>query len=40
MPGRRGWGGEALQSQSHGESFLAVLRHRFADIGVYFMADA
>jgi predicted ATPase len=35
----RAWGGESLQSQSHGESFLAVLRHRFADIGVYFMDE-
>jgi predicted ATPase len=33
------WGGERLQDQSHGESFLAVLRHRFADVGVYFMDE-
>jgi predicted ATPase len=33
------WGGERLQEQSHGESFLAVLRHRFAEIGVYFMDE-
>ena len=35
----RAWGGERLQEQSHGESFLAVLRHRFADRGVYFMDE-
>src|SRR5512133_3086369 len=23
----------------HGESFLAVLRHRFADVGVYFLDE-
>jgi predicted ATPase len=33
------WGGETLQEQSHGESFLAVLRLRFAEIGVYFMDE-
>jgi predicted ATPase len=33
------WGSEPLQEQSHGESFLAVLRHRFADVGVYFMDE-
>jgi predicted ATPase len=33
------WGGETLQERSHGESFLAVLRLRFADIGVYFMDE-
>jgi predicted ATPase len=36
---RRGWGGEALMQRSHGEQFLAVLRHRFADIGMYFMDE-
>ena len=36
---RRAWGGELLQARSHGESFLAVLRHRFADIGVYFLDE-
>jgi predicted ATPase len=35
----RAWGGERLQDQSHGESFLAVLRHRFSDVGVYFMDE-
>ena len=35
----RTWDGERLQEQSHGESFLAVLRHRFADAGVYFMDE-
>jgi predicted ATPase len=35
----RAWGGEKLQQRSHGESFLAVLRHRFADVGVYFLDE-
>jgi predicted ATPase len=35
----RGWQGERLQQRSHGESFLTVLRHRFAKIGVYFMDE-
>jgi predicted ATPase len=35
----RGWRGNRLQDQSHGESFLTVLRHRFAEIGVYFMDE-
>ena len=35
----RMWGGERLQERSHGESFLAVLRHRFTDIGMYFMDE-
>jgi predicted ATPase len=35
----RAWGGEKLQRRSHGESFLAVLRHRFADVGVYFLDE-
>jgi len=35
----RAWGGEKLQERSHGESFLAVLRHRFADRGVYFLDE-
>jgi predicted ATPase len=35
----RAWGGEQLSTRSHGESFLAVLRHRFADVGVYFMDE-
>jgi predicted ATPase len=33
------WGGEQLSAQSHGESFLAVLRHRFGVVGVYFMDE-
>jgi predicted ATPase len=36
---RRAWGGERLQARSHGESFLAVLRQRFADVGMYFMDE-
>jgi predicted ATPase len=35
----RAWGGEQMQSRSHGESFLAVLRHRFTDRGVYFLDE-
>ena len=35
----RAWGGEKLHHRSHGESFLAVLRHRFADRGVYFLDE-
>jgi predicted ATPase len=35
----RAFGGERLSARSHGESFLAVLRHRFADVGVYFMDE-
>jgi predicted ATPase len=35
----RAWGDEQLQRQSHGESFLAVLRHRFAAVEVYFMDE-
>lgn len=37
--GRRAWGGETMQTRSHGESFLAVLRHRFNDPGVYFLDE-
>jgi predicted ATPase len=33
------WGEERLSQRSHGESFLAVLRLRFADVGVYFMDE-
>jgi predicted ATPase len=36
---RRAWGGERMPEQSHGETFLAVLRHRFADRGVYFLDE-
>lgn len=35
----RAWGHEKMQARSHGESFLAVLRHRFADVGVYFLDE-
>lgn len=35
----RGWGNEKMQARSHGESFLAVLRHRFDDVGVYFLDE-
>jgi predicted ATPase len=36
---RGAWDQGRLQSRSHGESFLAVLEQRFADIGVYFMDE-
>ncbi len=36
---REAWGGEQLQRRSHGESFLAVLRYRFEDVGVYFLDE-
>jgi predicted ATPase len=36
---RRAWAGQLLNQQSHGESFLTVLRHRFTDIGVYFLDE-
>lgn len=36
---RRAWGGLSMQSRSHGESFLEVLRHRFAERGVYFLDE-
>jgi predicted ATPase len=35
----KAWQHERLQHQSHGESFLAVLRHRFGDVGVYFLDE-
>lgn len=35
----RAWGGAKLNDRSHGESFLEVLRRRFADIGVYFLDE-
>jgi predicted ATPase len=38
-PFKKAWGGEALQARSHGESFLNVLRHRFVDVGVYFLDE-
>lgn len=33
------YGREKMQPRSHGESFLAVLRHRFEDVGVYFLDE-
>jgi predicted ATPase len=40
VPGEaRAWGDERMQQRSHGESFLAVLRHRFTDRGVYFLDE-
>ncbi|MFG1923286.1 AAA family ATPase [Cryptosporangium sp. NPDC048952] len=36
---RRAWGHEKVSERSHGESFLAVLRHRFVDQGVYFLDE-
>jgi predicted ATPase len=36
---RSQWDGEKLQQRSHGESFLAVLRHKFTDVGVYFLDE-
>jgi predicted ATPase len=35
----RAWGNEKLQQRSHGETFLAVLRHRFDERGVYFLDE-
>jgi predicted ATPase len=35
----RAWGGKRMQARSHGESFLAVLRHRFDEVGVYFLDE-
>ena len=36
---KRGWQDERLQKRSHGESFLTVLRRRFAELGVYFLDE-
>jgi predicted ATPase len=36
---RRAWGDERMHHRSHGESFLAVLQHRFGDRGVYFLDE-
>jgi predicted ATPase len=36
---KKAWGNESLQARSHGESFLTVLRHRFEDVGVYFLDE-
>jgi predicted ATPase len=33
------WGDEKMHARSHGESFLAVLKHRFTDVGVYFLDE-
>lgn len=33
------WGGQKMQERSHGESFLAVLKHRFDEVGVYFLDE-
>jgi len=33
------WGDQRMQARSHGESFLAVLRHRFDEVGVYFLDE-
>jgi predicted ATPase len=35
----RAWGGKKMLARSHGESFLAILQHRFADRGVYFLDE-
>ncbi|MBN9608911.1 MAG: hypothetical protein BGO26_15095 [Actinobacteria bacterium 69-20] len=35
----RAWDDRALLARSHGESFLAVLRERFNDVGVYFLDE-
>ena len=34
-----GYADRKMQRQSHGESFLDVLRQRFDDVGVYFMDE-
>jgi predicted ATPase len=34
-----GYGDRKMQAQSHGESFLDVLRQRFEDVGVYFLDE-
>ena len=34
-----GYGDKKMQERSHGESFLEVLRHRFQDVGVYFLDE-
>jgi predicted ATPase len=35
----RSWDGRPLLDRSHGESFLAVLRERFTDVGMYFLDE-
>jgi predicted ATPase len=36
---RASWGGKRMQERSHGESFLAILEHRFEEVGVYFLDE-
>jgi len=33
------WGDQKMQARSHGESFIAVLKHRFDEVGVYFLDE-
>ncbi len=33
------YGGRSLHEQSHGESFIALLNHRFGDRGLYFLDE-
>jgi predicted ATPase len=33
------YGGRSLHEQSHGESFLALVKHRFGDDGLYFLDE-
>ncbi len=35
----RGYGGKSLHGQSHGESFLSLLLHRFSGQGLYFLDE-
>jgi predicted ATPase len=35
----KAWGGAELRARSHGEAFLTVLRHRFDEVGVYFLDE-
>lgn len=35
----RAWDGRPLLARSHGESFIAVLRERFNDVGMYFLDE-
>jgi predicted ATPase len=37
--GVRGYGGKSLHEQSHGESFLALLNHRFSGNGLYLLDE-
>ncbi len=36
----RSYGGRSLHEQSHGESFLAILVHRFGPNGLYLLRTA